>query len=130
MSVPFAQYVQDLWLSLFFDSAGNYVHRLNNTSSTYQPFFSWLSMYTEFGLIGLGTSLAFLAHILFRTKKHIRFPNQRLTALSIGAGSLFLFLLGLQENYWETPQAIFIGLLLMKVQYANLVNKPDPQKIG
>ena len=37
------------------------------------------------------------------------------------AGILFLALIGLQETYWEVPQAILIGLLLLKAMYARLM---------
>ena len=31
---------------------------------------------------------------------------------------MFVFLLGLQENYWEIPQALFVRLMIVKVMYA------------
>jgi hypothetical protein len=42
-------------------------------------------------------------------------------AISVGTGSVFLLLLGFQENYWEVSQAIFVGCMLLKVLYANVV---------
>jgi len=29
-------------------------------------------------------------------------------------------MIGLQENYWEVPQAIFVGAMLIKVSYSYL----------
>jgi hypothetical protein len=121
MSKPFEKHLLDLWLSLFFDSTGNYVHYMNNTSSTYKPYFSWLSVYTELGLLGSGVVLLLLIILLFKIKKSIRTSSQRLLGTSIASAILLLFLLGIQENYWEVPQAIFVGLLLVKLQYANLI---------
>ncbi len=118
-SVPFKEHVEDLWLSLFFDQEGNYVHTPDNTSSTYQPFFSWLSIYTEYGLIGVCLAILLLVGICEPDTQPALSYDDRLVALSVGAGALLVILLGLQENYWETPQAILIGLILLKIQYAD-----------
>jgi hypothetical protein len=47
-------------------------------------------------------------------------------AVAAGAGLIFLLLLGLQENYWEVPQAIFVGVLLNQVMLANLLHGSPP----
>jgi hypothetical protein len=121
MSTPFRTHVLDLWLSLFFDQVGNIVHHSDNTSSTVKPYFSWLSLYAEFGMIGFVIALAFCAWLTLRVKIRTHTPSQKLTGISFGTAVIFLFLLGIQENYWEVPQAILLGLMLIKIQYAYLI---------
>lgn len=122
MSEPFQKYALDLWLSLFFDRAGNFIHVMDNTSSSVKPYFSWLSVYTEFGAIGFA-SITFVVFLLLqKTKRRVHTPPERLAAASFGAGVILLFMLGMQENYWEVPQAVFLGILLLKVQYAGILN--------
>jgi len=89
--------------------------------STHQPFFSALSVYTELGAVGL----VFVAWLLFRIVRATRRraaldAAARYRAVLLVAGVVFLALLGLQENYWEVPQAILIGLLVLRAIAANL----------
>lgn len=95
--------------------------------SSQQPFFSWLSVYTELGVAGVLGILLTVGGVLIRVRRAVRTrPKMRLLALFLIAGSVLLFLLGWQENYWETPQAIFVGLLLLKIMYANVVHVKSP----
>ena len=119
MSEPFEKYVLDLWISLFFDRYGNYVHTMDNTSSTVQPFFSWLSIYSEFGLFVFAAIGVLVIWFILKMRVHSRAPSERLRAVAFATGVIFLFLLGAQENYWEVPQAILPGLLILKAQYAH-----------
>jgi len=123
MSEPFRLFVFDLWLSLYFDQQGNYVHVMNNTSSTYKPYFSWLSVYVEWGGIVAFVILAIIGRMLWKIHRYASTPERRLNAVAISAEIIFLFLLGAQENYWEVPQAIFVGLILLKIQYGNFIYK-------
>jgi hypothetical protein len=83
--------------------------------STQKPFFSWLAVYTEWGLIGW----LIVAIVLVRVWKSL----QRLTQTYdvekwVLTTTMFLiFLLGFQENNWEVPQAWFSGLMFLKVLY-------------
>jgi len=97
------------------------VRKVNSTSSTFQPYFSWLSVYGELGAVGFALSLFLCIYLVINVKRHVRSPAQRLSAASFGAGVLFIFLLGMQDNYWEVSQGIFVGLILLKVQYASLI---------
>src|SRR5690606_23750128 len=97
MSEPFRRYALDQWLAASANPA---------FGSTHQPFFSWLSVYTEFGAVGFGALVVLVAGLLFRMKAAVRDDRDRIQAMAVGAGVIFLFLLGLQENYWEIPQAI------------------------
>lgn len=90
--------------------------------STQQPFFSWLAVYTETGVLGIAVILVLIARIVLRCRRRLREdPSLRLTFLSFVAGTFFMVLLGWQHIYWEVPQAIFVGLLLLKVIYANIL---------
>jgi len=100
--------------------------RMQAMGSTLQPFFSFLSVYTELGLIGVLVLLAAVFRVLHRVQQKSReHPELRFQAFLFTTGALFVVLLGFQENYWEVPQAIFVGLLLLKVAYANIIHGPD-----
>jgi hypothetical protein len=91
--------------------------------STGFPHYSWLSVYSETGLAGFLTVTFFvlflIAKALVRARKS---KSHRIVAFIFCTGLSLLFLLGIQENYWEVPQAIFIGVLLLKLMYANLMH--------
>ncbi len=83
--------------------------------STQKPFFSWLAVYTEWGLIGWLFVLGILVLLFRRVGTLPRYYKVEKFAL-ITAIVLFFFL-GFQENNWEVPQAWFSGLLLVRVLY-------------
>ena len=90
--------------------------------SSQQPFFSYLSVYTELGITAIVALVVFVMKLLRRVQRAARDrPQVRVQALVVTSGSIFLLLLGLQENYWEMPQAILVGVLLLKVVYANVM---------
>lgn len=127
MSQPFQINVMDLWLEISLNNTGN------NTSSTYKPYFSWLSVYTEFGIIGITILLLFVTKTILAIKFRYQNLTQMFQAISIGTGIILIFLLGVQENYWEVAQAIFPGLVMLKAQYSFLqssrrhnLSLPDP----
>jgi hypothetical protein len=106
----------DLWLI----AASNKFY-----GSTQQPFYSWLSVYTEMGApIFLITPILVLGLVL-KVKSKVQTAPQEIMAIAFSIGIIFLFLLGLQENYWEVPQAIFLGCMLLKVLYACVVHADD-----
>ncbi len=61
----------------------------------------------------------YVGMILWQMKIQARSYTQRIQAISFGSGVLLLFLLGVQENYWEIPQAIFVGAMVLKASYAS-----------
>jgi uncharacterized membrane protein len=94
--------------------------------SSQQPFFSWLDIYTETGLLGMIVVFGSIAHLLLRVSAHARRrPEVRFPALLCAAGILLLVLIGWQAAYWEIPQAILIGVLALKVLYANVMYPLD-----
>ncbi|MBO9542811.1 hypothetical protein J7643_19660 [bacterium] len=109
MSPAFERYLWDLWL----------MGQNKWFGSTQQPFCSWLTLFSEFGVpLALGV-MGLIWAILWRVKA--RADINRHLAFTITASILFLCFLGVQENYWEVPQAIMIGCMLIQVAYASLV---------
>jgi hypothetical protein len=95
---------------------------LDSLGSTHQPFFSFLSVYTETGLVGVGVLLFVVIQMIRRVRRHARNePGLRTQAMLFCTGAIFILLLGFQENYWEVPHAILVGLLLLKVIHANIM---------
>jgi hypothetical protein len=113
----FNYYTLDLWLQIEALEASGF-----SVGSTHKPWLSWLSVYTEWGILALIAILCFVFYLLLRVKVVSYSYPQRILASSFGTGLLLVLLLGLQENYWEVPQAILVGLLILKVQYAVLLN--------
>ena len=116
MSRPFREYILGPWLSLTTNGINN--------SSTSQPYFSWLSVYTEFGVIGFLLITAAVMRVLYKLQRLSRVtrPREKIITVSVSAAIIFLYILGIQENYWEVSQAIFVGLILLKMEYPNLVH--------
>lgn len=85
--------------------------------STQAPYFSWLAVYTEWGLLGWSVILAVLIYVV-RAIRRIS-PARDIEKLAIMTSVWFVWLLGFQENNWEVPQAWFSGLLLIKAMYAS-----------
>lgn len=112
MSQAFEENTLDLWL--------NHVES-SSTGSSNLPFLSWLSVYVEWGVFILLAPFCMVLFLLVQVKAVVRTYPQRVLATSFGTGLLLLLFLGFQENYWEVPQAILVGLLILKAQYPILV---------
>lgn len=84
--------------------------------STQAPYFSWLAVYTEWGLLGWFIVLGMLMYVV-RAIGRIS-PVHDIEKLAVMTVVWFTWLLGFQENNWEVPQAWFSGMLLMKAMYA------------
>jgi hypothetical protein len=90
--------------------------------STEQPFFSWLSIYTELGAIGLVGVLGVISLAIRRVQRRVRErPELYARGVSFVTATGFFTLIGLQDNYWEAPQAMLLGLLLLQVLYATIM---------
>lgn len=117
MSPAFKRYVIYPWI--------DFKSRVGWEGSSTVPYFSWLSVYVEFGAIVFGIIVILVLYLILRLRRYARIPVLRLQTIALGTGIIFLFLLGIQENYWEVPQAIFVGILLLKLQYGNLLVQYD-----
>jgi hypothetical protein len=126
MTAPFKKYVLETWINVQtdLDSFGN--------STMYRPFFSLLSVYVEFGglIFMLLLLLIFYQIRLLKVKYRSveRTTNSKavkLIALSCSTALLFLLFIGLYENYYETSQGIFAGILLIMVMRALVKSRSD-----
>jgi len=96
--------------------------------SSQQPFFSYMTVYSECGIVGCIAVLFAFGWVLLRAGKLARRSSEaRMPGLLVCAGILLLLFLGWQAAYWETPQAIFVGMLLLKVMYATLTRGASEQ---
>jgi hypothetical protein len=96
--------------------------------STQQPFFSLLALYTEIGILGMLVIAFAVGRALWRCRRRLReVPALRLQVLSFSAMTFFFVFLGWQHIYWEVPQVVMVGFLLMKVIYANIMYGPVPE---
>ena len=105
------KYFLDLWI----ESASNPYY-----GSTQKPYSSWISMVAEWGVvisILVIFTLMFRMYIIYKLK-----IKNWYIAFVYASGLLFLFLLGAQENYWEVAQAIFPGIMMLKVLFGRLVS--------
>jgi len=110
-SVPMKKFLMPVWA---------WSATVQYYGSTQQPFSSWLSVYSEFGFVGSFIIISMVAFLLIKVKLARTNSQNILYKLLLQIGILFIFFLGAQENYWEVAQAIFIGLLILKLLYANV----------
>lgn len=115
MSPYFVKYVLPIWHVY----AGNNAKYGNSTMS--RPFFSLLSLYVEFGGLAFVLLLGYVGYLLGKLRgAFVRNltngePVKRYLAMCCGMAILFVVFLALFENYLETTQAIFPGLVLVKI---------------
>lgn len=116
MTRTFREEFMDVWVRSY---------TMRALGSTHQPFFSWLSVWAEFGAVAFAGLVVAVAVVILRVRRSVRTNADRIAGMTFAAGSIFVFLLGLQENYWEVPQAIFPGVMMLMVVYATLVHRPS-----
>ncbi|WP_420580232.1 hypothetical protein [Reichenbachiella sp.] len=85
-------------------------------NSTEKPYYSLLTVFTEFGLLGL----FFLIVVGITILKGIYSNRQHPLSLFFSIGFFFFGMCGIQEFYWEMPQAAFIGLMLLILIKSNI----------
>ena len=105
-------------------------------STMNRPFLSLLSVYAEFGsftFIGLIVFIAFYVHqskVRYENAKKLKDQTAMLMCFVFSTSLLFLVLIGLYENYYEAPQGVFVGTLLIFVTHKLTNNnhqvKPAP----
>lgn len=110
MSTPMADY---LWPEFI------YARSVRSSGSTFQPASSWLSFYTEIGGIASVIVAFYIGALLLRIRRRASSYQLLVHGMALSIGILFVVFLGIQENYWEVPQAIFPGLLILKAMYAH-----------
>jgi hypothetical protein len=95
--------------------------------STGKPFYSWLSLYTEFGAFGMLLVLSWL-FVLIRKVQSISQGREYRRRLGVLIWTIFLVFIGFQLNYWESIQSIFLGCLLFKLIYADMLGERTVQR--
>ena len=96
--------------------------------STQKPYYSILSLYSEFGLIGILIVAILVLRLVYKTRRIIKNGTDS-HSLFYGFGivsiTLFVAGLGIQVNYYEVVQAIFLGMLIILLLKAQLFVKSD-----
>jgi len=106
---PMREFLFELWIA-----NANYRYY----GSSQKPFFGWLSVYTEFGALGVTAAVAAIVVALARLPRRSKNIPLGLLSFSVAGMIFFIALLALQENYWEVPQAVLPGLFLIKAMHA------------
>lgn len=92
---------------------------ITGKSSTFFPFYSWMSLYGEMGLAGL----LVIGFWIVRTASHLRkwysqeFPVMNLAMLVL---LFYIAFLGFQDNYWESTQVMAPVFLTFSLCYSYL----------
>jgi hypothetical protein len=106
VAINLEKYIMPIWEPLLYRT--RYV-----SGSTEYPFFSWLTVYGETGLIGL------IVIMVLAAKRFITYFKSYRRSNPIGYINCFFIvyiaLLGLHENYWEWSQYMFSVLLTLKI---------------
>lgn len=84
--------------------------------SVFFPFYSWLSVYGEFGLIGIIAVISFSMVVLLTLLRSSsqKFPYLRTAMIVL---LIYIVVLGFQDVYWEMAQAIFPGMLILRLGF-------------
>lgn len=104
------KYILDLWIRLR-DQPG-YLR-----SSVLFPYYSWLTLYGELGILGVAGVLLLIFRVYNGLWEGI-FPEFPLLGVCMLILLLYIALLGFQDNYWEWTRAIFPGILLLKLAFS------------
>jgi hypothetical protein len=120
MTEPFKEYLWDDWL----ESTNQEAY---GGSAMSKPFYSIMSVYTEFGLIALGAILIYIIYRLTELRRVYLKPASsekdkfsKFLAFSTALSLLFLLFVCFIENYLEISQAIFPGLLMVKYFHSQI----------
>jgi hypothetical protein len=100
-------------------------------STMHRPFFSLLSIFAEFGLVGITLFIGIILYIFFNIRGlFLKFKTNKQNkeiylSFSLGVLIVNFFFISLFENYLETTQAILTGLLLSKIIYSYLLHQKN-----
>ncbi len=86
--------------------------------STTWPWYSWLSVYSEFGLVGMLAVISLFGGMIRRLLRGLRRSYEKaIIGIASVIGLFFMILSALQENYWELTHGIFLGILVIRIYY-------------
>ena len=103
------KYILSLWRTFF--------QKYPNGGSTYFPYYSWLSLYGELGIVGLGFVGCWIVHWLFSWRR-VQMPQFPQFPQMMIVLALYMAFLGFQDNYWEFVQAVTPAFLFMSLGQA------------
>jgi hypothetical protein len=99
-------------------------------STMNRPFLSLLSVYAEYGpiifaglLLGIGLLMA-RAKSAYKNLKACKSDPRKLMPYTFSISMLFLVMIGVYENYYEVPQGIFVGILLIYLSFKISTEQP------
>lgn len=107
------QYIITLWVNQFKNNPGS------GGGSSFFPYYSWLSLYSETGVMGLLIVGFILWRGFWTFRKYRSLVSPRLN-LGLMTMLFYVVLLGIQDNYWEFTQAIFPAILILRLGYTYL----------
>lgn len=100
-----------------------------NYGTTHKPISSWLALITEMGFVGMIVCILYIGKMVIIPVNRIKLGKEEdLLLFAFRSGVLFLFFMGFQDFYWEYPQAIFLGLVLLKLLHAKMLEKDNAEK--
>lgn len=111
LTAPQQRQMLDLWETSLWEAG-------YGGSAMAKPWSSWLAIGSEFGLFGLLAVLLGMGKIVWEASRAEAFRKWQRAAVLLVFMVGFLGLLGLVELYWETSQAVFVGILLAKFIYS------------
>ena len=91
-------------------------------STMNRPFLSLLSLYAEYGAMVFITLLLVGIYLISRARSAYRNMQGKRSAYTLVPYSfsimlLFLLMIGVYENYYEAPQGVFVGALLIYLSF-------------
>lgn len=119
-SIPLPHYVNSVADRYILDLFRSFQIANPSGASAFHPFYSWLSLYGETGILGLllvGVTVIYALIVLIRYSS-INFPRLNVLTISL---IFYVLLLGVHDNYWEFTQAIFPAFLGIKIGFDYLV---------
>ena len=99
----FKEHVNEMWLSSLKTNVGS------STSSQIQS--SWGAVLTEFGLISFISIIIMIIYFLFKARRLAKNEKSKKFGFAFSTTLIYLFFMGIQQNYWEVSQAIFISVI-------------------
>jgi hypothetical protein len=96
--------------------------------STYFPFYSWLSLFGEWGLVGWAVVGLFILGLFKKMIARVKQDNFHLV-IGLFIVIIYLFLLGVQDNYWEWGQFVLPILIYAKTVYLIAIKSGAPTPV-
>ena len=102
-------------------------------STMNRPFLSLLSVYAEFGSLTVMALAVLVIYYIHQSKmryakaKKMKDQTAMILCYVFSTSLLFLILIGLYENYYEAPQGVFVGALLIFTTHKLIDDRLNPK---